>query len=134
MWSLAKKLDKNVQEYIGQRHSPHSEIRETEAWIFYFQATGRLKPLEWEAPQSGYNKTIYNWCLHYLPIHSQQTLLIQEIMREKSGWFNGGNLKYQLVCDNWDKNALPSSRYNLYTVLYYIVLNAINVSIKYVYV
>lgn len=40
----------------------------------------------------------------YLGVNSENLLQIKE------AWANGGETKYQLVGDNWDKNILPSYR------------------------
>lgn len=61
-------------------------------------------------------------------LNSWQKKLDQEIIDIKNNWANGGNTKFQLVGDNWDKNILPSYRtsdrrtlslhlFNLYAII-----------------
>jgi hypothetical protein len=36
--------------------------------------------------------------------------LDEDIRKLKTEWSDGGNVKYQLVGDNWDKNIIPAFR------------------------
>lgn len=40
-----------------------------------------------------------------------ESSLSEDLLQIKRAWENGGDTKYQLVGDNWDKNILPSYRY-----------------------
>ncbi|XP_056006722.1 uncharacterized protein LOC125651350 [Ostrea edulis] len=39
-----------------------------------------------------------------------QKILDKEILEIRDSWVEGGNVKYQIIGDNWDKNILPSYR------------------------
>lgn len=39
-----------------------------------------------------------------------QDILDKEILEIRDSWAEGGNVKYQIIGDNWDKNILPSYR------------------------
>lgn len=43
-------------------------------------------------------------------VKSWNGMLDAEILKLKAEWSSGGNKKYQLIGDNWDKDVLPSYR------------------------